>query len=765
MIGQTVGHYRVTAKLGEGGMGIVYEAEDTRLGRRVALKFLSPELQRRPGTVERFEQEARTASSLSHPNICIIHSIEEHQGQPFIAMERLEGRTLQALLAEGRIDDARVLEFGIQIADALDAAHRHNVIHRDIKPGNIFITESGQVKVVDFGLAKLMQAHAAAAGFSTVDGNLTTPGTAVGTLAYMSPEQARGEPLDPRTDVFSLAAVLYQMTTGVPPFSGSTSAVIFDGILNRDHAPISSMNAAASPELERIIQKGLEKDPELRYQSMAELRADLKRLRRDLESSRSRPAAAPAGRGASARSAKSKAIDSLAVLPLVNASLEAETDFFADGITESIIGSLSQLPRVRVMARSTVFRYKGKEADPRAVGAELNVRAIVSGRIVQRGDSFVLGLELVDTADGAQLWSCYYNRPMAEIFSLQEQIASEIADKLRVRLSGAQRKRLTKRHTQNTEAYQVYLRARYQWALRTAESLRKALEYFREALALDARYALAHVGIAETYLIMQYYNLLPPAEARAHCKAALARALEIDADIAEAHVSLGVIKGNNEYQWEQGEAEFLRAIELNPNYPTAYHWYGLLHLGPLGRFDEAYAMMRKALELDPLSPIVNTHYGMTLIYGGDSAAAIRQLDRVLEMDSHYAEARLYRAQALWCLQKRKEAIDAMERLRQESPNDLRTAGYLAEWTALEGQSDRARALLAELEAASRTRYVGSWWFAIGHMGLGEWEAAMQHMDRAVEQGGYTAFLNGFLNISPWYPRERFEPYLRRLRLA
>ncbi len=271
------------------------------------------------------------------------------------------------------------------------------------------------------------------------------------------------------------------------------------------------------------------------------------------------------------------------------------------------------------MARSTVFRYKGKEADPRAVGAELNVRAIVSGRIVQRGDSFVLGLELVDTLDGAQLWSCYYNRPMAEIFSLQEQIASEIADKLRVRLSGAQRKRLTKRHTQNTEAYQVYLRGRYQWALRTAESLRRALEYFREALALDARYALAHVGIAETYLIMQYYNLLPPAEARAHCKAALARALEIDADIAEAHVSLGVIKGNNEYQWEQGEAEFLRAIELNPNYPTAYHWYGLLHLGPLGRFDEAYAMMRKALELDPLSPIVNTHYGMTLISGSSIA--------------------------------------------------------------------------------------------------------------------------------------------------
>lgn len=745
--GAYIGSYHITRSIGSGGMGEVYLAKD-KLGRMVALKLLNRRFQRDQSGIARFQQEAQTLLTLNHPNIVTIYDIGRVDSIYYIASELVEGETVREHLDSRDLELSDFLDIAIQITSALAAAHEQGIVHRDIKPENVMIRRDGYIKVLDFGIAKLSAEHITTDSDAlTVRQVNTAQGTVVGTAAYMSPEQARGLTVDSRTDVWSLGVMIYEAVAGRRPFLGDTTQDILTSVLEKEPAPLSRYAHDLPDGLEWIISRTLRKDKEARYQTAKELLVDLKELRRRVDTSKSTNARTGAAKSSESAAtsgldltpsttsqssaeyifseikrhrrafltslvllaagsiavlaylqARSKAapIQSIAVLPFENQNHDPDTDYLSDGLTENIINNLTQLADLRVIPRSSVFHYKGKEADSIIAGNTLGVRAVLTGRVMQRGDTIVVSAELVDVRDNKQLWGEQYSRKISDALALQQEISRQISEKLRLRLTGEEQKQLNKGGTNNSEAYQFYTKGLYYWNKRGAHgSLEKAIEQFQLAVDKDPDYALAHVGLADSYGLLEEYTGFQGAEPLQKAKASAERALQIDNSLAEAHTALALSYAGL-WLWNDAEREFKSSISLNPNYPTAHQWLGEFYLW-MGRYDEGVAQLTRAQELDPLSLVINMWLAETYLRKGDNDAAIKEANKVQELDPSFPRLHLFLATAFLNQGRPSEAFAELQKsidLTRRSSGSIRSLAY---FYAKSGKREEALSLIKELE--------------------------------------------------------------------
>jgi serine/threonine-protein kinase len=750
MIGEMLGHYRIVEKIGAGGMGEVYRATDTKLGRDVALKVLPTAALADKAAQVRLLQEARTASALNHPHICTVFEVSEADGVGYIAMEFVEGWALSDVIPGDGLPAEMAVRYGAQIADALEHAHQRGVIHRDLKCANVIVTPQGRVKILDFGLATRAAEEFTEATQSRL--SLTESGAIAGTLFYMAPEILNGAPADGRSDIWALGVILYEMAAGARPFHGTTEFALSSMILRDPPAPLPQHVWAG---LRSVIERCLTKEPAERYQRASEVCAALQAI----PSQSAVSSAAP-------RRRSGRSIRSLAVLPFANATADPDAEYLSDGITESLIDRLAQLPRLRVMARSTVFRYKGQTMDPQTVGRNLNVGAVLMGRILQRGESLLVTAELVDVANGWRLWGEQYNRKRADLLAVQDEIAREISERLRVRLTGEDKKRLAKHYTEDTEAYQLYLRGRYYWNKRTQEGLERGIEYFKQAIEKDPSYALAYAGLADSYYLLAgtAFGALPPQEAIPRAKAAALKALQIDDALAEAHASMALIL-TSEWDWLGAEKEYKRSIELNPRYPTVRQWYAF-YLTARGRLEEALAEAQRAHELDPLSIIINRDLGLIFYYARQPDRAIEQYLKTIELDPNFALA--HQALGRACLAKgmHQQAVEHIQRAASLAGESVAMSAALAHAYGVAGRKSEAKKILADLLERSRRLQVEPMSIAVTYVGLGDNENAFAWLEKAYAERSMGLQT---LKIHPIFDGlrsdSRFQDLLRRVGLS
>ncbi len=811
---QSISHYKILKMLGAGGMGEVYLAQDTRLDRKVALKILPAAFAEDAERMRRFVREAKAASALNHPNILTIYETGEFENTNYIASEFVEGETLSERIRREPMNLKALLEVAVQVAGALQAAHGAGIVHRDIKPDNVMIRPDGFVKLLDFGIAKLTEKKTEPldAEAATAIKSGTTPGMIIGTANYMSPEQARGKAVDARTDIFSFGIVLYEMLSGKRAFEGENAMDVISSILQKEPVPLSRLTPDVPHEIERIVGKALRKDCEERYQTAKDLLIDLKDARQDLEfqnklertaspnreqaetqivnaTTRDTPPTASSAEYIAAEIknhksgfialsvlllaaigfgywfffSHSKQIESIAVMPFVNESGDANVEYLSDGMTETLISSLSQIPNLNVKARSSVFRYKGKETDAATIGKQLNVQAIVHGTVVQRGQDLALHIELVDAQTENALWSADYKQPMTNLVSLQNEIARDVSQKLKIKLSGADEQKVAKNYTENAEAYQLYLKGQYVWNKFTPEDLQKSIEYYNQAIEKDPNYALAYAGLAAAYSVLGN-AYLPPNEAYPKAKAYAAKALAIDDTLSEAHMTMGAVRLLYDWNWAEAAKELKRAQTLNPNYAPAHQLYGY-YLEAMGRVDEAQAEMKRALELDPLSLIINADAGYFFYYARQYDQSGAQCQKTINLDPHFFIAYFCLGQAYEQKKMYPQAIETFQKGVNLAGRDPQLIAALGHAYALSGERDKANQILAELREMSKHRYVSPYLFAIVYLGLGDKDQTFAWLDKAFQD---RSFFLIWLKVEPLFDPlrddSRFQDLLRRVGL-
>jgi len=759
VIGQTLSHYRIIEELGRGGMGVVYKAEDIRLHRFVALKFLTGQITASEEDRLRFLTEARAAAALNHPNIAQVYTVEEAGDRTFIVMELVDGLELKKKISEGALPSEEVLRITRQISAGLQTAHDRGVVHRDIKSSNIMLTEAGQVKIMDFGLARVE-------GIAQV----TKIGTTVGTAAYMSPEQARGDDVDHRTDIWSMGVVVYEMLAGRVPFRSDYEQAVIYSVLNEEPEDLNAIRPEIGKPVSDVMKKVLAKEPDSRYASAAAFQQALEHAVAGQDSADSAQSA-PKRHGKRKISWPLRVVpvvllavaaflflrghetfDSLAILPFENVGGDENTEYLSDGITESLISTLSGVHELRVMSRSSVFRFKSDLADPQGIGKRLGVSAVLSGRVQVREQDLTISAELIDVSDNSQLWGAQYTRPSTDILELQEEITQEISQGLRLRLGDQDAAKAAYQGTRNTDAYGFYLKGRYFWNKRTEEGARRSIEYFNRAVETDPAYSRAYAGLADAYIILGGYNAVPPWDAFPAARSAAEKALAIDPGLAEAHASLGDIEIHYGWDWGKADSEFRLAIAHDPTYATAYQWYGE-YLSAVGRHQEAIAMAKRGRELDPLSPIIGAYVGLTLHMARDLNPAKAEFERTIEMMPEFPWARAYYGLCLGQLGMKDEMVRELELARSLYGHPM-ILGYLGYAYGVAGKRAEAEEILSTLVRSAGERYISPYYIAVVQLGLGRREEALSWLERSEQDHSPTLFMIG---VHPLWDPLRDEP--------